>query len=357
MLERFKVPEEIQVRIPERSFRATINALYLKTGMPPEDAALATDVIVTTDLWGNESHGVSNELRGYIQSLRTGHINPRPNVRIVREFPGSAVIDGDKGHGSVVGPRAMEMAIEKARTTGVAAVTVFNCGHAGGVGYHAMLAAKQDMVGMSATNWGGGVLPTFGAEPRLGTNPISFAAPARNEAPLMFDAATSQVPSNKINIARRLGAKMMPGWIADENGVPIMKEVPVPSGKYYKLLLGSTREMGSHKGYGLNMMVETLAGFLNFPFTDSPSGGHFFAAFNIAAFTDVDKFKTDMDRRLKTLRETRPAPGHDRVFYPGLPEFETELERRANGIPLHLEVVEWFDRICEELGVEKLQRP
>jgi LDH2 family malate/lactate/ureidoglycolate dehydrogenase len=198
------------------------------------------------------------------------------------------------------------------------------------------------------------VLPTFGAEPRLGTNPIALAVPARNEPPFVFDAATSTVAGNKIGIARRLGTKLEPGWLADEEGNPIMEEVDAPD-KYTLLPLGSTRELGSHKGYGFSCMVDILAGLLTGvgygAVPGRPNFGHYVAAYNIDAFTDVNSFKDMMDEWLQMMKNTKPAPGQERVLVAGQPEAEVEAVRRVEGIPLHSEVIEWVRDTCGELSV------
>jgi L-2-hydroxycarboxylate dehydrogenase (NAD+) len=198
MLERFKVPKSDEVRVPESSLRETVSAIFEKIGVSPEDAALGADVLTATDMRGVETHGVSNTLRGYVKAYGEGTLNPRPEWRLVTESPGTAVMDADKGLAVILGPKAMNIAIEKARTVGVGMVTMFNAGHSGAIGHHAMLAAKADMVGMCTTAASGGVLPTFGAEARLGTNPIAVAAPAKNEPYFLFDAATSAVAANKL---------------------------------------------------------------------------------------------------------------------------------------------------------------
>ena len=360
MLERFKPREEDQVRITEPSLRQSVAAIFEKMGVSPEDAEEGANTLVMADLRGVETHGVSNMLRAYVQQYNNGSLNPRPNWRILRESPATATIDADKGLAVILGPKAMRMAIDKARVVGMGVVSMHNAGHSGGIGHHAMLAAEQDMVGMCMTAGGVMVLPTFAAEPRLGTNPIAIAAPAATEPPLLFDAATSAIAGNKQGLAMRVGADLLPGWISDADGVPIMEETPVrPRGEYYHLPLGGTREQGSHKGYGFGLMPEVLATMLSGvapTMVDPATTGskHYFAAYNIAAFTDVDQFKRDMDRMLKTLRETPPAPGHERVLYPGLSEYEEEQDRRANGIPLHNEVVEWFEDITNELAVPGL---
>jgi LDH2 family malate/lactate/ureidoglycolate dehydrogenase len=199
------------------------------------------------------------------------------------------------------------------------------------------------------------VVPTFGAEPRLGTNPIAVAVPSRDEPPFVFDAATSTVAGNKIGIARRLGAMLEPGWLADELGNPIMEEAYAPD-KYTLLPLGSTRELGSHKGYGLSCVVDILAGVLTgFGYgavPGRPNFGHYVAAYNVAGFDDPEHFKGSMDEWLRMMKSTKPAPGHDRVLVAGQPEAEVEAVRRVEGIPLHPEVIQWFHDTCGELGVD-----
>ena len=224
ILERFKPAAGDILQVPESSLRQTVTALFEKVGLPPEDAAEGADVLVSTDLRGVESHGVSNMLRTYLQLYRQGILNPTPQWRIVREFPATATIDGDRGLGMIQGPRAMRLAMEKAKQTGVGVVTIFNSGHLGAVGHHSMVAAKGDMVGMCMTATGAQVVPTFASEPRFGTNPISLAAPARHEAPVYFDVATSAIAGNKVRLAARVGAPLLPGWVADKEGNPILEE-------------------------------------------------------------------------------------------------------------------------------------
>lgn len=361
MLERFYVSKQDQVRISDHDLRKTVTQIFERMGVPPEDAAVGADTLVQTDLRGVESHGVSNMLSQYVESFRAGALNPNPEWKVLREFPGTAVVDGDRGLGAIQGPRAMQLAIDKARTVGVGIVTMQNSGHLGAVGHHAMLAAQQDMVGMCMTAGHLRAAPTFGREPRIGTNPISFAAPARREPFVLFDAAMTTIARNKITIAKRLGAQLEPGWVAGPDGQPIMEHTTVPDNDTFQLLpLGSTREGGSHKGYGLALMVEVLATLLSgstpYMVDDTTMPKHYFAAYNIAAFTDVDQFKDTMDNMLRVLQDTPPAEGHDRVLYPGLPEYEYEAERREHGIPLHREVVDWFDDVTEQLGLDQLRR-
>jgi L-2-hydroxycarboxylate dehydrogenase (NAD+) len=359
MLDRFKVPAADQVHVSEAALRQTVAAIFEKMNLTPEDAAIGADVLVTTDLRGVDTHGVSNMLRSYVQSYQKGDYNPRPNWRIVRESPSTATIDGDGGLGIILGPKAMRIAIDKAKTAGVGIVTMYNGRHLGAVGYHAMLAAQEDMVGMCMTATQPSVVPTFGAEARLGTNPVAIAAPAKSHPPVLFDAATCSIANNKVQLARRMQSPLLPGWVTDKEGNPLMTETPPPNrGEYFLLPLGATRELGSHKGYGFGLMVEVLctmlSGTLPFGLEKSTGYKHYFAAYNIAAFTDVSTFKEHMDETLEWLLETKPTAGQERVLYPGLIEHEETRERQEHGIPLHKEVIQWFGQITSDLGLPPL---
>ena len=361
MLDQFKVREEDAVLVKESNLRITVEAIFEKMGLEKEDCILGADVLVKADMRGVDTHGVSNTLRGYVAGYGRGEINPLPDWRITRETPSTANIDGDRGLGIIVTPKAMEIAINKAKTVGIGVVTIHNSRHLGMASYHALMAVEHDMIGMCMTSCPPSVLPTFGAEPVLGTNPIALAAPAGREAPFVFDAAMSAVAGNKLGLARRNETKLLGGWVADKDGTPIMEEIapPVPgcesSAASYLVPLGGTRELGSHKGYGMMCVVDILSGIMTGggygSNPGSPNFGHYVAAYNIEAFMDTSEFKKTMDEWIGMLTSSKPAPGHDRVLYPGLAEKESLEERSANGIPLHNEVVEWFRDICGELSI------
>ena len=359
ILDRFKVPEKDQVLVSEAAVRRTVTAIFEKLGLTAEDAAAGADVLTMADVRGVETHGVSNMLRMYVRDYKAGKLSPKPGWTITRQTPGTAVIDAERRLGIVVGPRAMSLAVEKAKQVGVGIVTVFNAGHFGAIGHYAMQAAEQGMVGVCFTGAGLSVVPTFASKPMLGTNPIALAAPARHEAPMLFDAATSAIAGNKIRLAIRLGSPLLPSWITDKDGVPIMEEKPVfDRDEYFQAPLGGTREQGSHKGYGFALMAEVLSTVLSgaVPTMLAPGSGskNHFAAYDIAAFTDPEQFRDTMDAMLKALRTAEPAPDHDRVLYPGLSEAEETKKRREKGIPLHKEVIQWFAECTRELGVAPL---
>ena len=359
ILERFKVPAKDQVFVSEGALRLTVSQIFEKLGVTAEDAAEAADVLTMTDLRGVETHGVSNMLRAYVRDYQAGKLNPATGWKVLRESPGTTVIDAERRLGIIIGPKAMRLAVEKARTVGVGVVVVHNSGHFGAIGHYAMQAAHEGMVGVCFTGAGLSVVPTFATKPLLGTNPIALAAPARDEAPMLFDAATSAIAGNKIRLAMRVGSPLLPSWVTDKDGVPIMEEKPVFNrDDVFQAPLGGTREQGSHKGYGFALMAEVLSTVLSgaLPTMLVPGSGskNQFAAYHIEAFTDVEQFKDTMDAMLRTLRTAKPIAGQERVLYPGLSEAEEVEHRRASGIPLHREVLEWFGQCTTELGIAPL---
>ncbi|MFN0145888.1 MAG: Ldh family oxidoreductase [Dehalococcoidia bacterium] len=349
---RLQIPPELTVRVPAPAMRAATEDLFQAAGMPADQAAQAADVLIWADLRGVDSHGVSNMMAFYLKDFQSGNTNARPEWKVTHETMATANIDCDRGLGLVVGPAAMRLSIEKAQATGIGCVVAHNGRHFGAAGYHAALALGHDMVGLAMTVGGLSVVPTFGAKPMVGLNPLAIAAPTRHEAPFLFDASMSSVAGNKIRLARRLGAPVAAGWIARTDGTPVMEEEQVPD-NFLMLPLGATREIGSHKGYSLAVMVDILCGLLAGTgpgFQTVGTVSHHFMAYRIDAFTDAETFKDQMDGYMKALRETPPAPGQERVYYAGLPDAEAEADRRANGIPYHREVIDQFRAWAKEYG-------
>ena len=354
MLEQFQIPPEDEVRVTPDTMRATVEDVFRALGMPEDHARQSADVLLYADVRGIDTHGVSNMLRLYVDWVREGRINMNPRWRVTSESTAACTLDSDGAHGGVIGPEAMRMATARAREHGVGVVNVYNGGHFGAAAYTAAMALEHDMIGISMTAGGLMMTPTFGAEALIGLNPIGVAVPARNEAPFVFDASMSGVAGNKIGIARRLGRGTLPAWIAQSDGSPIMEARDIPE-SFLHLPLGGTREIGSHKGFGLALTIEILSSVL------SGAGGgpdrrveqsHQYIAYRIDAFTDLEKFKDDMDVYLRRIREAKCAPNAERVLYPGLNAHEVEIRRRADGIPYHVEVIEWFKAITKELGIE-----
>ena len=346
-----------------RDFSARV---FVHFGVPPEDAALAASVLSSADLRGIESHGVAR-LHTYFDMLELGRINPKPNVRIVRESASTATVDGDNGLGLVVGPKANAIAMAKAREAGSGWVSVRNTNHYGIAGWYVLEALKHDLIGWAMTNSTKLVAPLWGAERMLGTNPIAIAFPGLEEPPIVIDMATCAAAYGKIEIAKRAGEKVPEGWAIDREGRGTTDPQAMIDGGAL-LPLGSDRERGGHKGYGLALMVDVLCAVLSGanwgPFTppfalrqEIPKRsvgkgiGHFFGALRIDAFVDPREFKRQIDDLVRTFRATKPAPGTSGPLIPGDPEREAERVRSKEGIPVVRPVVEDLLDVSRRTGI------
>lgn len=353
----FKVNLDEAEFLTAESLQAHAEAILMAVGMRPEEAAITAEGLVAADLRGVESHGVSNMLKNYVDWIESGHMNPRPDVRVIRERASTASWDTDRGLGLSLGPRAMSTAMSKARETGVGMITMGNGRHIGMLAYTAMLAAEQGMIGIAMTAASPRVVPTFGRQPMLGTNPIAVAVPAATHEPFVFDAATSVVPANKLASAARLGQDIPAGLVADADGTPILEPTPpTPETRERLLPLGSSYETGSHKGYGLACVTEIFSSLLSDTLHVARLGlsfaNHFVAAMEIDAFVERESFLSAMDDFLGDLKASEPAVGHDEVLVAGQPEARYERTRRAQGIPLHSEVVATLRELAGRYDVD-----
>jgi L-2-hydroxycarboxylate dehydrogenase (NAD+) len=342
------------------------HAIFKKIGCPEEQSTLATNVLLDADLRGIDSHGIAR-LSGYVRLWEAKRVNATPNVRIVHESPSTAVVDGDSGLGLVVAPKAMEIAIEKARIAGTGWVAVKNSNHFGIAGHHAMMALKHDMIGMAMTNASPLVAPTFSVERLLGTNPICVAIPANKQPPFVADFATTTAANGKLEILQRKNKEAPLGWIQKKNGDPSTNAHELKDGGAL-IPLGSDREHGSHKGYCLGAWVDifsaVLSGanygpwvppfvaFLNPPSDPVGEGiGHFFGAMRVDAFRPADEFKDHMDNWITRFRSAKTIDGYEKVLVPGDPERETSIERMKSGIPLNEKVVEDLTELGKKFSV------
>ena len=341
--------------------------VFKHMGCSKAEAILATEVLLSADLRGIDSHGIAR-LSGYLRLWEAKRINATPKIKVVHETPSTAVVDGDSGLGLVVGPRAMEIAIEKAKQVGTGWVAVRNSNHFGIAGFHAMKALEHDMIGMAMTNASPLVAPTFSTERLLGTNPIAVAIPAGSQPPFVADFATTTAANGKLEILQRKSMDAPLGWIQKKNGEPSTNANEVKEGGAL-LPLGGDREHGSHKGYCLGAWVDifsaVLSGanygpwvppFVSFlaPPTD-PVGsgiGHFFGAMRVDAFRPAEEFKHHMDNWITRFRSAKPVAGEERVLIPGDPEREMETTRTANGIPVNAKVVEDLKALGARFGLE-----
>lgn len=344
-----------------------IQQVFLSIGCSEEDALLASQVLISADLRGVDSHGIAR-LSGYVRLYDNGRLNPKPIIKIIHETPSTAVIDGDKGLGLVVAPKAMEIAMEKADKVGSGWISVQNSNHFGIAGYHAMKALHKDMIGWAMTNAAPLVTPTFSKEKLLGTNPIAVAVPAAENPPFVADFATTAVAYGKMEILQRKGAPAPLGWVQDKDGNPTDDANAVKNGGAL-LPLGGDREHGSHKGYGLGAIVDIFSGVLsgaNFgpwvpPFATAgfmaageqvgKGTGHFLGAMRIDGFRPADEFKADMDKWINRFKAA-PAIDGKNVIIPGDPERELEAERKANGINLLEPVVNDLNALATRFGIK-----
>ncbi|MDI9874139.1 MULTISPECIES: Ldh family oxidoreductase [Bacteroidota] len=344
-----------------------IQQVFLSIGCSEEDALLASQVLISADLRGVDSHGIAR-LSGYVRLYDNGRLNPKPIIKIIHETPSTAVIDGDKGLGLVVAPKAMEIAMEKADKVGSGWISVQNSNHFGIAGYHAMKALHKDMIGWAMTNAAPLVTPTFSKEKLLGTNPIAVAVPAAENPPFVADFATTAVAYGKMEILQRKGAPAPLGWVQDKDGNPTDDANAVKNGGAL-LPLGGDREHGSHKGYGLGAIVDIFSGVLsgaNFgpwvpPFATAgfmaageqvgKGTGHFLGAMRIDGFRPADEFKADMDKWINRFKAA-PAVDGKNVIIPGDPERELEAERKANGINLLEPVVNDLNALATRFGIK-----
>lgn len=340
--------------------------VFLKMEVPEADARLAASVLLSADLKGIDSHGVAR-LPGYLRLWKKQRINARAELKIVHETPSTATVDGDAGLGLVIGPKAMQIAIDKAKIYGTGWVAVRNSNHFGIGAYHASMALEHDMIGIAMTNASPLVAPTFSVERMLGTNPICYAFPSGQEAPVIVDMATSAAANGKLELAQYQNNEIPDGWVQDKEGNS-SKDPHILKAGGSLLPLGSDRAHGSHKGFGLAATVDILSGVLsgaNFgpwvphfvAFLEPPADpvglglGHFFGAMRVDAFRPADDYKASMDTWIRRFRNATPSPGQAGVIIPGEPEAEARKERLLKGIPLLDKVRNDLQELAAELKI------
>jgi LDH2 family malate/lactate/ureidoglycolate dehydrogenase len=351
------IPEQDAVRVDPDAIQRQVIAILQAVHVPTDHAQITAAILTAASLRGVDTHGVGNVV-GYVQAIAEGRYTIPQSVEIVSESDTTALLDCGNGLGFVAAHRAMALSMAKAKQHGVGMVSVRNGHHIGMVGYYPLMAVAQDMIGMAVTNASRAMRPAQGAHPRLGTNPIAFGAPAGKERPFLLDMATTTVASGKLSLARRLGVPIPVGWAVDAEGEPLTEPPAQRSEAWSQNPLGNTLAQGGHKGYGLAVMVDILAGVLSGGgFSAQLAGGENMAwtmAIDIAAFRPIAEFKAMMDAMIQELHATPPEPGADRVLVAGDPEFDTEVERRARGIPLHKSQHEAIVATVRRVGAQLL---
>ncbi len=347
------------VRVEFARLRYFIAQAFEAAGMPAEDARAVAALMAQADLQGSDGHGVIR-LAPYIRRIREGGINLHPKIAIVAEKAGMALVDGDNAMGHLVMKRAAEIAVAKARTSGVAWVGARHSNHAGPASLYARMPLEHDMIGLYFAVGNANHLPPWGGlELLLSTNPIAAAIPAGDEPPVVLDMATTVTAYGKVKAKAARGEAMPEGWMIDREGRPLTD--PKRAGEGFLL------PIGGYKGYGLALVVGLLAGTLNGAamgretidfnkdFKSATNTGQAIVAIDPAAFGDVAQFKSAVDKLLRDLRGAERMPGVERIWYPGEQSHERIVAYREQGIPIAGSVMAALDRIAEELDITPLR--
>ena len=337
---------------PMRDF---VTRVFMTQGLSQEDAGIVANTLVEADLRGVYPHGVLR-VDPYIARLRAGGMNPKPNIRVVRETPGTAIVDGDNGAGQVVGVKAMELAIAKAKQVGVSYVGARMSNHFGTCAYYAQMALEHDMIGFAATVGGTNIIaPTGGITPLLGNNPVGYALPAGRHYPVVLDMALSVVAKGKIVHAMKSGTPIPETWALNKFGEPTTDAK--------EAFEGLVQPVGGYKGYSMSFIQGVMGGLLTraafvhdvtdfyLNMGEPQNAGHYFQAIDIKAFMDPSEFMAKMDEAIDAMHSAELARGNDRIYVPGEMEWLKREERMKNGIPVAEAVWKDLTKVSNESGV------
>ncbi len=329
---------------------------FERAGVPAEDASIVTDNLIEANLRGVDTHGITRLLKIYIQRLRAGIVNARPNVRLASESPSAIVVDGDNGLGAVVAAWAMREAIRRARQTGACWAGVRNSNHFGATAYFTLMAAREDLVGIGMTNGPASMAPWGGTKAYLSTNPISIAVPAEGE-PVVMDMATSVAARGHILLAATRGDRTIPeGWALDKDGRPTTDTQAA--------LEGTVMPMGGYKGAVLSMMIDVLAGCLTGAafgphigplygnFEKPQNIGHLLGAIDVSKMVPIAEFKSRLAQMCREIKDVPLAAGSAGIFIPGQIEATKRARRAREGIPIPAGVRQEFLDVARELGID-----
>jgi len=346
------------LRVPAARLQAFIGRAFETAGLPKADAAILAELMSTADLNGSDGHGVFR-LPQYVKRIRTGGINKRPDIKILQERDGTALVDGDNGMGHLVMRFAAQTAIAKAKKTGVAWVGARMSNHAGPASLYAAMPLAHDMIGLYLAVGNANHLPPWGGtEMLLSTNPIAVAVPTQDEPPIVLDMATTVAAYGKVKTAAQRGEMMPEGWMIDREGKPLLDPKRADDG----FLL----PIGGYKGYALALIFGLLAGTLNgaamgrttIDFnkdqTTPTNTGQAIMAISVEAFAPVAQFKRQVDEVVRTMRESPRMPGVDRIWLPGEQSYTKRQDRTKNGVPVPPALRKSLDTLAEELGIERL---
>ncbi|HKD26629.1 MAG TPA: Ldh family oxidoreductase [Xanthobacteraceae bacterium] len=345
-------------RVSADRLRTFISQVFEKNGVPADDASILAELIAEADLRGTDTHGVFR-LPLYVRRIRAGGINVQPNIRVVAENASTALVDGDNAMGHLAMRFAARVAVDKAKQTGVGWVGARMSNHAGPAALYVMMPLAHDMIGLYfAVGSNNHLPPTGSAEALLGTNPIAVAIPADQEPPVVMDMAPTVASFGKVRLKAAQGEPMPVGWMVDRAGSALTDAKRAGEG----FLL----PIGDYKGYALSLIIGLLAGTLNqaafgrdiVDFIKHPDAatntGQSILAVRVDAFCPVDAFKQNVDRAVRTIRESQRLPGVDRVWLPGEQSHNKRIERLRRGIPIPPALQKSLDELASELAVDPI---
>jgi L-2-hydroxycarboxylate dehydrogenase (NAD+) len=355
--------ERISIKVKELTDFVT--EVLVNVGLPQKDSVITADVLVTADRRNIESHGVAR-LKRYVDGLRSGIINPAGKITIIKETPVSLVIDGNGGMGQPIARAAMELCITKAKQNYLGFAAVRNSNHYGIAGYYTVLALRENLIGISLTNSAPLVVPTFGKDIVIGTNPISIGFPTKSHEPFLLDMATSTVPRGKLEVYSRKGMAVPDSWACDEQGQPttdatlVLDNLINRRGGGLLPLGGGTETTGGHKGYGLSTVVDILCGVLAsgavgldvYGKKNAPARVcHFFGAINPDAFVGLAEIQANLDYFINMLKQSAKANGQTIIYVAGEKEWAAEEQNRET-VTIQDKVFATLNTIGSEFGLQ-----
>jgi LDH2 family malate/lactate/ureidoglycolate dehydrogenase len=345
-------------RVQASQLATFIAHAFVAAGLPAEDAQTLAELMVEADLRGSDTHGVIR-LPLYVRRIRAGGVNAKPNIRVVTDRPSAALIDGDNGMGHLVMRRAADLAIEKAKTTGIGWVGARMSNHAGPAALYVTMPLKHDMVGLYFAVGSNNHLPPWGgSESLLGTNPMAVAVPALDEPPIVLDMAPTVAAYGKVRLKAQRGEQMPVGWMIDREGKPLTDPKRADEGQLLPI--------GDYKGYGLSLIIGLLAGALNraalgrdvIDFVKetgkATNTGQAIAALAVETFMPAGEFKRAVDQVIRDIRNSRRLPGVERIWLPGEQSHAKLLDRRAHGVPMPKSLRDSLDTVARDLAIAPL---
>lgn len=336
------------------SLKEYVSEVLQKVEVSEKDSKITADSLVSANLRGVDSHGVTR-LQIYIQRLQSGAINPKPDIKIIDESDSVLVLDGDDGLGQVVGAKALELGIPKAKKSGGLYIGVKRSSHFGTGAFFVKKGLEQNFITYAMSNAPATMAPWGGKEPYFGTNPYAYGIPAGVNKPIILDMATSVVARGKVILAEKRGESIPEGWAIDKDGKPTTNSKAA--------LDGSVLPFGGPKGYAISLMIDVMSGVLTGAgfgphinqiygdYDKSQNVGHFFQLIDVNKFMPEEEFKDRIDQMINEIKASSKADGVEEIFLPGEIEENIEADRLKNGITLPQDVYEEIKQVGAELGV------